>query len=70
VAGIEEVVTVKGYHRRQMVPDLETLEIQTYISEPNRGLQSWIEQRAERDAVYANYDGSAATAGIDSPLRL
>src|SRR5262249_54262356 len=34
--------------------DLETLEIRTYISEPGRGPQSWIEQEAERDAVYAN----------------
>jgi transposase len=31
-----------------------TLEIRTYISEPERGPQSWIDQRSERDAVYAN----------------
>jgi hypothetical protein len=36
------------------VHDLETLEIRTYISEPERGPQSWIDQEAERDAVYAN----------------
>jgi transposase len=51
---IEEVVADKGYHSRTTVHDLETLEIRTYISEPNRGRQSWIDQRAERDAVYAN----------------
>jgi transposase len=54
VAVIEEVVADKGYHSRTTVHDLETLEIRTYISEPDRGPQSWIGQEAERDAVYAN----------------
>jgi transposase len=54
VAVIEEVVADKGYHNRTTVHDLETLQIRTYISEPDRGPQSWIEQEAERDAVYAN----------------
>jgi hypothetical protein len=30
------------------------LEIRTYMSEPERGPQSWTNQDAERDAVYAN----------------
>jgi transposase len=54
VTVIEEVVADKGYHSRRIVFDLDTLEIRTYISEPDRGPQSWIDQRAERDAVYAN----------------
>jgi len=54
VAVIEEVVADKGYHSRTTVHDLETLEIHTYISEPDRGPQSWTNQEAERDAVYAN----------------
>ena len=54
VAVIEEVVADKGYHSRTTVHDLETLEIRTYISEPDRGPQSWIDLEAERDAVYAN----------------
>jgi transposase len=54
VAVIEEVVADKGYHSRTTVHDLEMLEIRTYISEPDRGPQSWIDQDAERDAVYAN----------------
>ena len=54
---IEEVVADKGYHSRTTVYDLQTLEIRTYISEPDRGPQSWIDQRAERDAVYANRRG-------------
>src|SRR4029453_7698083 len=44
----------KGYHSRTTVHDLETLEIRTYISEPDRGNQSWMDQEAERDAGYAN----------------
>lgn len=54
VTGIEEVVADKGYHSRTMVHDLEDLEFRTYISEPESGRQSWIDQEAERDAVYAN----------------
>lgn len=51
---IEEVVADKGYHSKQTVLDLQTLAIRTYISEPDRGPQSWINQTSERDAVYAN----------------
>jgi transposase len=54
VTVIEAVVADKGYHSRTTVHDLQTLEIRTYISEPDRGPQSWIGQEAERDAVYAN----------------
>ena len=54
VVVIEEVVADKGYHSRTLVHDLETLAIRTYISEPERGPQSWADQKAERDAVYAN----------------
>jgi len=54
VAVIEEVVADKGYHSRASVFDLERLQIRTYISEPDRGRESWTNQEAERDAVYAN----------------
>ena len=60
---IEEVVADKGYHSRQTVYDLETLEIRTYISEPDRGPQSWIDQEGERDAVYANRRRIRGTRG-------
>ena len=33
---------------------LSPLGLRTYISEPDRGRQHWIEQHAERDAVYGN----------------
>jgi hypothetical protein len=51
---IEEVVANKANHRHTTVHDLETLEIRTYVSEPDRGRQSRIGQEVEQDAVYAN----------------
>jgi transposase len=50
----EELVTDKGYHSKQTVLDMQSLGLRTYISEPDRGPQHWIDQHAERDAVYAN----------------
>jgi transposase len=50
----EELVTDKGYHSKQIVLDVQSLGLRTYISEPDRGPQHWIDQHAERDAVYAN----------------
>ena len=63
VTVIEEVVADKGYHSRTIVHDLETLAIRTYISEPDRGPQSWTDQEAERDAVYANRRRIRGTRG-------
>ncbi len=63
VAVIEEVVADKGYHSRTTVHDLETLEIRTCISEPDRGPQSWTDEEAERDAVYANRRRIRGTRG-------
>src|SRR5205823_13394722 len=54
IIAIDEVVADKGYHSRTTVRDLNTLGIRTYISEPDRGRQSWMDQEVERDAVYAN----------------
>jgi transposase len=53
-AVIKEVVAEKGCHSRTSVFDLERLQIRTYISEPDRVRQSWTDQEAERNAVYAN----------------
>ena len=50
-------------HSRTTVHDLETLDIRTYISEPDRGPQSWTDQEAERDAVYANRRRIRGTRG-------
>jgi transposase len=50
----EELVTDKGYHSKETVLDMQSLGLRSYISEPDRGRQHWIDQHAERDAVYAN----------------
>jgi Transposase DDE domain len=63
VAIVEEVVADKGYHSRTSVLDLENLQIRTYISEPERGRQSWTDQATERDAVYANRRRIRGTRG-------
>jgi transposase len=34
--------------------DFEALGVRTYISEPDRGPQGWVDQHDTRDAVYAN----------------
>jgi transposase len=50
----KELITDKGYHSKQAVLDVQRLGLRSYISEPDRGRQHWIDQHAERDAVYAN----------------
>ncbi len=52
--GPVEVVTDKGYHSREVVRKIEEAGIRTYISEPDRGAQRWIDQSAEQTAVYGN----------------
>jgi transposase len=49
-----EVVADKGYHSREVVRDLIEAGVRTYISEPERGPQKWIGQKAEQAAVYGN----------------
>ncbi len=54
VALADDVVADKGCHSRAVVLELSTHGFRTYISEPDRGEQSWIDQRGARDAVYRN----------------
>lgn len=54
VALADEVVADKGCHSRAVVLELNTHGFRTYISEPDRGEQSWIDQEDARDAVYGN----------------
>ena len=54
VAVADEVVADKGCHSRAVVLDLSTHGFRTYISEPDRGAQSWVGQADARDAVYSN----------------
>jgi len=50
----DEVVADKGCHSRAVVLELSTNGFRTYISEPDRGEQSWTDQEDARDAVYGN----------------
>jgi transposase len=52
--GVQRVVADKGYHSRESVRALAEVGVQSIISEPERGRQSWRGQVAERQAVYAN----------------
>ena len=54
VRTVKELVTDKSYHSKQTLLDMQSLGLRTYISEPDRGRQHWIDQYAERDSVYAN----------------
>jgi transposase len=54
IAIADEIVADKGYHSREKVRELKDAGFRTYISEPDRPPQGWIDQHAERDAVYAN----------------
>jgi transposase len=54
VATGDELVADKGYHSKQKMLDFNALGVRTYISEPDRGRQDWVDQHDARDAVYAN----------------
>jgi transposase len=51
---VPEVVGDKGCHSRAVVLELSQHEFRTYISEPERGKQRWLDRPEARDAVYAN----------------
>jgi hypothetical protein len=51
---IKEVVADKGYHRNQVMVDLEAVGVRSYISEPDRGRRNWKDHPDARDAVYRN----------------
>jgi transposase len=54
VAVADEIVADKGCHSRAVILELNAHGFRTYISEPDRGPQSWIDQEAARAAVYGN----------------
>lgn len=60
---IEEVVADKGYHSNQVLTDLATLELRTYIAEPDRGRRRWRGDTTMRDTVHANRRRIRGTRG-------
>ena len=57
---MREIVADKGYHSNDTLRDMTEGEVRTYISEPDRGRRSWIDndtgehKSADQAAVYAN----------------
>jgi hypothetical protein len=55
VAGIEELVTDKGYHSGAVVKRVKSYEVRSYIPEKQqKGKRNWAGKQAEQQAVYAN----------------
>jgi transposase len=54
IAIADEIIADKGYHSRAKLRELTDVGFRTYISEPDRPPQGWVDQHAERAAVYAN----------------
>jgi transposase len=54
IAIADEIVADKGDHSRAKLRELKDVGFRTYISEPDRPPQGWVDQHAERAAVYAN----------------
>lgn len=59
----EELVADKGFHAKRMLLDLLLLGWRTYISEPDRPPQCWVDEHEARDAVYANRRRIRGTRG-------
>src|ERR1022692_2638902 len=55
VAGIEELVTDKGYHSGAVVQRVKSYQVRSYIPEKKpQGLRNWAGKQAEQQAGYAN----------------
>lgn len=53
-SGLQDVVADKGYHSGATLAAINDVDVQTYISEPERGRRDWSGREAERDVIYAN----------------
>jgi transposase len=51
---VSEAVLDKGYHSKQTMLDLHEMNVRSYVSEPDRGRQTWDGQADAQQAVYAN----------------
>jgi transposase len=63
--GVEETVADKGYHSSQVLVDLRTEGIRSYIPEPERGLRKWAGKQKEQKQVYANRRRTNGRRGQD-----
>ena len=53
-AGVEELVTDKGYHSGPCLLAMAAMGMRTYISEPKKGRRKWQHKPEQQAAVYAN----------------
>ena len=53
-AGVEEVVTDKGYHSAAVMGELAEWGVRSYASEPKRKRRKWRGKAAQQAATYAN----------------
>ena len=53
-AGVEELVTDKGYHSGACLIAMTEMGVRTYISEPKLGRRKWKHKSEQQAAVYAN----------------
>jgi transposase len=54
VAGLQEVVTDRGYHSTAVLLDLEDAGLRSYVSEPDRGRRRWKNKIEGQMATYGN----------------
>ena len=66
---IDEVVADKGYHSNQTLVDLATLDLRTYIAEPDRGRRNWSCTRRRR-ATRCTRIVDASGACVGWPCRV
>jgi transposase len=59
----DELVADKGYHSNEILSAMSTLNVRTYVSEPDRGQRQWKDNEEARDAVYANRRRIKGTRG-------
>jgi transposase len=53
-AGVEELVTDKGYHSGPCLVAMAELGVRSYVSEPKQGRRKWKHKPEQQAAVYAN----------------
>ena len=53
-AGVEELVTDKGYHSGPCLVAMAEMGVRTYVSEPKKGRRKWKHKPEQQAAVYAN----------------
>lgn len=63
--GVEEAVADKGYHSNQVLMDLHTEGVRSYIPEPERGPRKWLGKQPEQQRVYANRRRMSGRRGKD-----